>query len=696
MQPVPQDQRATTTPAAMRPSPRMRVVLMPLVLAVLPFLALLWVAVDQSLRGTRESIAATLTGQARLLAELVDNEIETYTTMGQALAAAPALREGDLEDFAAELRGAMQALPWSYATLYDEEGRALVGSRSGFVRTGAVSAIAAVHARVRASGQVAVSDLFTDAYGNRFIVAAVVPVRVEGQPNRTLAVSIEPARFRRLIDDKFPESVFLAVVDRPRRVVARVPEHDRYVGETATPEWRAALGGSRDGIFEGRSLDGERLLSAYATTRHGWVTGVGYRADLVEARLRRLRWILLGAGAAGLLLSIAIAAWVHRRIGLSASRLIDAAAALRANGVPPPVRTGVREYDAVAQTLADAGTALRDRAAMLVASEARYRELSDAMPQLVWTADAEGRIDHYNRQRAGYFGADARSGNWIAMIHPDDLEPTRTAWRAALGTGEPFEIEHRLRLADGRWHWHLSRALPQRDAAGRVIRWFGTATDVNTNKQREHEAEYLLREVNHRSKNLLAIAQAMTRQTAFGDAPEEMAEALCARFAALAAGQDLLLRGEWRRVSIEDLVRVQLAHFAPVIGTRIRLSGPVLPMNPTAAQAIGMALHELATNATKYGALSGEAGVVDIRWGLRRAADEDRFVMEWTESGGPAVAPPARQGFGHFVMVRMVEQTLGGQVTLDYPASGAVWRLDAPAIAALEDGAGAEVSTASP
>ena len=695
---APAERHAEGAARSARPSPRLRVVLAPLVLAVLPFFALLWVAMDQAQRSTHAAIEANLVSQARLIAELVDNEIETHTTLAQGLAASSTLAENDLEGFRLVLRAALHGLPDSFVTLFDEHARVLVSSRPVGEGGARASAIAHIHERARHTGEPQVSSLFGDAFGSGLIIGAVVPVQVEGQPPRTIAISVQPSRFRQLLEGKFPDTVFLAVMDRQGRLVARLPDHDRVVGGAATPAWRAAVGAQREGIFEGVSLDGRRAMAGFATTRHGWVTGVGYPADLVEAPLRRLRWILLGAGVAGLALSLALAIWAHRRIGEPARRLLHAADALRADQVPAQARTGVREYDAVAQTLADAGAALRDRNAMLAAGEARYRELSDAMPQLVWTADADGRLDHYNRQRARYFGAGQETANWTAIIHPDDLEPTRTAWRAALAAGTPFEMEHRLRLADGSWHWHLSRALPQRDEAGRIIRWFGTATDVNTNKRREHEAEYLLREVNHRSKNLLAIAQAMTRQTAFDEAPEEMAETLCARFAALSASQDLLLRGEWRRVSLDALVRAQLAHFAPVIGTRIRIEGAPVFINATAAQAIGMALHELATNATKYGALSGDAGVVTIRWAVRRDADEERFRMEWSEAGGPAVALPAHEGFGHFVMVRMVEQTLGGEVTLDYRAAGAAWCLDAPAIAALEEGAEADpaVSTASP
>ena len=133
-------------------------------------------------------------------------------------------------------------------------------------------------------------------------------------------------------------------------------------------------------------------------------------------------------------------------------------------------------------------------------------------------------------------------------------------------------------------------------------------------------------------------------------------------------------------VDIEDLTRAQLSHFADLIGSRIAVDGPKLRLNPASAQAIGLALHELATNAEKYGALSTDTGRVDISWGT----EGDTFTMSWTERDGPPVSVPKRRGFGTIVMEAMAKRTVGGEVQLDYAPSGVVWNLTCPAENALE------------
>jgi two-component sensor histidine kinase len=149
---------------------------------------------------------------------------------------------------------------------------------------------------------------------------------------------------------------------------------------------------------------------------------------------------------------------------------------------------------------------------------------------------------------------------------------------------------------------------------------------------------------------------------------------------ALAANQDLLVRYGWHRIELKDLVQSQLRHFADLIGTWINFDGPKLLLNAAAAQAIGLALHELATNAGKYGALSTETGRVNVRWQL----EDDTFVMDWTERGGPPVRPPDRRGFGSTVVEAMAKRTVGGEVQADYRPSGFGWHLSCPAANALE------------
>jgi two-component sensor histidine kinase len=188
-----------------------------------------------------------------------------------------------------------------------------------------------------------------------------------------------------------------------------------------------------------------------------------------------------------------------------------------------------------------------------------------------------------------------------------------------------------------------------------------------------------MHEVNHRAKNMLSLVQAIARQTASRE-PEDFIGRFTERIQALAANQDLLVRNEWQGVDVGDLVRAQLAHFADLVGSRITVQGPTLRLNAAAAQAIGLALHELATNAGKYGALSVGAGQVDVQWRL----EGDIFAMTWTEHRGPPVSPPKQRGFGTIVMETMAERSVDGAVDLEYAPSGVAWRLTCPAASALE------------
>jgi two-component sensor histidine kinase len=207
----------------------------------------------------------------------------------------------------------------------------------------------------------------------------------------------------------------------------------------------------------------------------------------------------------------------------------------------------------------------------------------------------------------------------------------------------------------------------------------GTVQDITERKQREEKEYLLMREINHRAKNMLSVVESIAHQTAAQN-PEDFVERFSERIQALSANQDLLVRNEWQGVDVEDLVRAQLAHFADLIGSRIVLHGAKLRLNPASAQAIGLTLHELATNAGKYGALSTDRGRLDISW----ATADDTLTMGWTERDGPPVSPPQQRGFGSIVMKAMMERSVGGEVRLDYAPSGVAWRLACPAGNVLE------------
>lgn len=203
--------------------------------------------------------------------------------------------------------------------------------------------------------------------------------------------------------------------------------------------------------------------------------------------------------------------------------------------------------------------------------------------------------------------------------------------------------------------------------------------DITERKLQEDHVHLLMREVNHRSKNMLAVIQAIARHTA-ATGVDAFLERFTDRLQSLAAGQDLLIRGDWRAVDIEALLGAQLSHFVDMRGPRITLEGPAIEVNAAASQTLGMALHELATNAVKYGAWSTESGRVAIAWGLDGGdTDTLRFWMQWRESGGPPAVPPRHNGFGSTVIGRMVGANLGCNPVVDYPPEGFSWHLECTA-----------------
>jgi PAS domain S-box-containing protein len=226
-----------------------------------------------------------------------------------------------------------------------------------------------------------------------------------------------------------------------------------------------------------------------------------------------------------------------------------------------------------------------------------------------------------------------------------------------------------IRTKDGRkrlWSFVSSALGTQPD--GRRL-FVCIAQDMTERKAREEQVHLLMREVNHRAKNMLSLVQAIARQTAARE-PENFIGCFTERIQALAANQDLLIRNEWQGVDVED----------HLVGSRIAVHGPKVRLNASAAQAIGLAMHELATNAGKYGGLSVDSGHVDVGW----QADSDIFAMSWTETNGPPVSQPRRCGFGSTVIESMAKRTVGGEVELDYAPSGLTWCLTCPTANAVE------------
>jgi len=262
----------------------------------------------------------------------------------------------------------------------------------------------------------------------------------------------------------------------------------------------------------------------------------------------------------------------------------------------------------------------------------------------------------------------------------NDPENQRIVREKLEAQGHFTDLETVLRGSRGSRTYLLSGALVELRGEQCLMT---SAVDITERKRAEEEIRLLMNEVNHRANNLLAVIQAIARQTVDSGDPRSYAERLSQRIQGIAASNNLLVSGNWSGVGLARLVESQVAHFADA-GRRLIVEGPPVRLLPSATQAVGMALHELATNSVKYGALSTDGGRVRIAWSLTGDGEARDFSMGWSEHGGPPVVPPRRNGFGQTVVERMVSGTLGGTAKLEFVPSGVVWTFACPARQALE------------
>ena len=272
-------------------------------------------------------------------------------------------------------------------------------------------------------------------------------------------------------------------------------------------------------------------------------------------------------------------------------------------------------------------------------------------------------------------------------VHRDDVARFR-AELAAVGTGaDVLELEHRLVQADGSARWVVARGRVVRDGAGTAVRLPGALVDVTERRLAAERQALLMEELAHRVKNTLAVVQSIAQQTLRGDGDIAIArDAFCARLAALGAAHDVLLQESWTRAGLRGLVNAALQVHAPAGADgarRVLINGPEITLGPRAALAFALMLHELGTNAVKYGALANAHGRVEVSWSKRHAAEGVFLHFIWSEHDGPPVAPPERRGFGTRLIERGLAAELGAAVKLDYAAGGVVLTLDA-SLAAMQ------------
>ena len=274
------------------------------------------------------------------------------------------------------------------------------------------------------------------------------------------------------------------------------------------------------------------------------------------------------------------------------------------------------------------------------------------------------------------FGVDPQnfevtSANIQALLHPDDANELRRIVADFTRGARSYEAEFRVMRPDGGVRWCVGTAAATIDRGGRVVRVSGVTVDITERKLAEERQNLLTREVDHRAKNALALAQSIVRLTR-AENIKTYVNAVEGRINALARVHTILSLSSWQGAEIGKLVDEELAAYSN--SGQIRLSGPEVQLQPATAQTLTLALHELATNSAKYGALSALAGKLSVQWDQHGGT----LFLIWQEAGGPPVLPPTTRGFGTRSLLASVESQLGGQVLFDWLPEGLICRLQVP------------------
>jgi PAS domain S-box-containing protein len=251
------------------------------------------------------------------------------------------------------------------------------------------------------------------------------------------------------------------------------------------------------------------------------------------------------------------------------------------------------------------------------------------------------------------------------LINPEDFELLERAFRKITKATNTFQTEFRVLRPNGDVRWCTGTAAANFDETGRLVWLSGVTADITDRKRAEERQILLAEEVDHRARNVVAVVQSIMRLTR-ADSIDEYIGALDGRIGALSNAHRLLAGSRWEGADLHRLVEEEFAPYRASGNERVRAGGPIVLLPPATAQTIALALHELATNAAKYGALSVDPGYVDLSW----RTEAEKLELVWTESGGPQISPPERRGYGSRAIVAGIERQLGGLVNFDWQADG--------------------------
>ncbi len=337
-------------------------------------------------------------------------------------------------------------------------------------------------------------------------------------------------------------------------------------------------------------------------------------------------------------------------------------------------------------------TDLKATEAALADAEHRQRLLLEGMPQLVWRSADDGLWTWSSPQWQAYTGqtmGESLGWGWLDVVHPDERDATMRAWHEARPHGM-LDVEYRVfRASDGAWRWHATRSVPLRaspvpgETEGRILEWLGTTTDIEDLKALQAQQAVMVAELQHRTRNLIGVVRGISEDTMeHTDSREAFRDAFADRLSALSRVQGLLSRSEAEPISIGALVRLELdAIGARAFNGRVTAAGPEVFLRPSSVQTLALALHELATNARKYGALSHDRGHLAVTWREEVEDGVPRLTIDWLETGleqnldRPGLVDSGG-GYGRELIEQALPHATGARTSYMLTASGVRCTID--------------------
>lgn len=611
-----------------------------------------------------------------LVADL-DRDMDRRIAILETLSTSPLLLAEDWPAFYAQARQGLGSR--AYLVLITADGRQVVNTYVPYGEAPKMTGDPESLQRMKQDPRPVVSDLFTSLVVRQPVYNISIPVMRDKDLRYVMSLGLMPEDLRALLQSQsLPPDWTAAIWDGNGITMARTHEQARFLG-VAVPKHLMQL--QPEKVVRTTNINGEAALIAVGRSHwSNWTIDVSFPAALVDRQLRDslLFWgatILLMAG-----LAVGLAFLFGRALTRPLAATTAAAAALGRGQGFTIADSGIREVNAVGEALRRARHDLEQGSAALRRSEEQLRTAAEAAQFGAHEYD----VVHDRALRSPQFlkilGADegATTATFEAgldFVHPDDRDSTRQRKQQILtGAGGQYQLEYRIRRRDGQVRWVMDRGQVIRDGAGKPLRVIGVVLDITETKEAELRQYLLFDELNHRVKNTLAIVQALARQTLrTRPDPQQFAEAFSDRLGSLARAHSLLTNESWRGAAMRDIVTTALEAFVDE-GRPVEISGDEVMIPPTTTITLSLMLHELATNAAKYGALSVADGRLSIRWSAVDSASSTAVDLYWQEDNGPPVSPPNDRGFGSRLLAGSARQ-LGAAFEVDYALQGLRCRL---------------------